>query len=260
MTIERAPIPETAERYAPGYALPDPPRSYDMRQRRQFYRIDSALIPHFADRDDVLIAGEGYLRHDPLNQDERFAPDCVVTFGVEDPDKIIDRNGYVISEVGKPPDFILEVASESTGRRDYTVKREGYARYKALEYWRFDQSGGLWHDAPLAGDKLVDGVYVPFPITRDPDGLVWGNSEVLGLDLCWDRGALRFRDPATGLYLPDAEDLKKSWDAAEVRAAAADVRAEVAENLVAAAQARAVAAEAEIERLRERLRRQNENG
>ena len=246
MTIERAQIPKTGIDIPPNGMLPDPPRSYDMRQRQQFYRIDSALKAYFSDRDDVLISGEGYLRHDPDNEDEIFAPDLIVTFGVEDPDRIIARNGYVVSEVGKPPDFILEVASPSTGQRDYTVKRDGYARYKGGEYWRFDESGGVWHDVPLAGDKLVNGLYVPFPIRREPDGLVWGNSEVLGLDLCWDRKILRFRDPKTGLYLPDAEDMKRERDAAEARVVSTEVRAEVAENMLASARAR-------IESKRDRL-------
>ena len=64
-----------------------------------------------------------------------------MAFGV-DPAAIFARNGYVISEVGKPPDFVLEVASESTGRRDYTHKRAIYAEYGVAEYWRFDRSGG----------------------------------------------------------------------------------------------------------------------
>ena len=55
---------------------------------------------------------------------DEFYPDGLVAKGVSDPQGIIWRNGYVISEVGKPPDFVLEVASRSAGRRDYTVKRE----------------------------------------------------------------------------------------------------------------------------------------
>ena len=118
---------------------------------------------------------------------ERLAPDCVVTFGVN-PEAIIARNGYVISEVGKPPDFVLEVASRSTGRRDYTVKREGYAGYGVTEYWRFDHTGGRYHDAPLAGDMLVGDEYEPVVIHEEAEGLLWGHSAVLGLDLCWDDG------------------------------------------------------------------------
>ncbi len=136
--------------------LPDPPRSHDMRQCLQIYHIDSALKPYFAGRSDVLVGGEGYLRQDAHNRAEQLAPDCVVAFGV-DPDAITGRNGYVISEVGKPPDFVLEVGSRSTGRHDYTTKRDAYARYGVLEYWRFDETGGRCHDTALAGDALVDG-------------------------------------------------------------------------------------------------------
>ena len=132
--------------------LPDPPREPDMQQRRRTAAFDAILMAHFAHRNDVLISGDGYLRHDPANEDEQFAPDCVVAFGVN-PDAIVSRNGYVISEVGKPPDFVLEVASRSTGRRDHTVKRTGYAGYGVQEYWRFDHTNGRYHDTALAGRR-----------------------------------------------------------------------------------------------------------
>ena len=85
---------------------------------------DAALRAHFAQRTDVLVCGAGYLRQAAGNRAERLAPDCLVAFGVN-PAAIVARNGYVIGEVGKPPDFVLEVASRSTGRRDNTVKRAG---------------------------------------------------------------------------------------------------------------------------------------
>ena len=81
--------------------------------------------------------------------------------------------------MGKPPDFVLEVASEHTGRRDYTTKRDDYARLGILEYWRFDYTGGRFHDAPLAGDRLVNDVYERIDVTPDAAGVVWGYSEVL---------------------------------------------------------------------------------
>ena len=140
----------------------------------------------------MLVCGGGYLRHEAGNAAERLAPDCLVAFGVN-PDAIVARNGYVISEVGKPPDFVLEVASRSTGRRDYTVKRAGYARYGVGEYWRFDHTGGRYHDVALAGDRLVNEGYEPTRIEQR----CWA------LDLCWERGeSVRFYDPAAGEYLP----------------------------------------------------------
>ena len=50
-----------------------------------------------------------------------IAPDLIIAFNA-DPAACNARNGYVISEQGKPPDFVLEIGSESTGQRDATVK------------------------------------------------------------------------------------------------------------------------------------------
>ena len=231
--------------------LPDPPREPDMQQYEWIHYFHAILSLFYANRYDILISGDGYLRHDPYNRDERFAPDCVVVFGVN-PKNIISRNGYVISEVGKPPDFVFEVASRSTGIRDYTVKREGYARYGVGEYWRFDHTGGRFHDAPLAGDLLVGEKYEPLPIHYDVDGLIWGHSPVLGLDLCWDDGELRFRDPATREILPTPEETA-------ARAAHAETERNIAQAERDAAQSRAAEAEAENVRLRELLRRIRED-
>ena len=267
-TVLRSPSPGA---YAHLEPLPDPPRIPDMQQYIRLVAFDSILRAHFAARADVLISGQGYLRHEAGNDAERLAPDCVVAFGVN-PDAIVARNGYVISEVGKPPDFVLEVASQSTGRRDYTVKRAGYAGYGVKEYWRFDHTGGRYHDAALAGDRLVGGEYEPLRIHEEPRGLKWGHSPVLGLDLCWDEGELRVYDPEAGAYLPTAPELRAQHAAervgrrsAEGRAEVAEGRAGVAEGRAAAERAarmmaedRATAAEAKLRRLRERLRRQVE--
>ena len=90
-----------------------------------------------------------------------FVPDLTVAFDVDM--EIFRRdNGYAIAHQGKPPVLALEVASETTGERDYTVKRDAYASFRIHEYWRTDPSGGEWHDAALAGDRLgPDGKYTP---------------------------------------------------------------------------------------------------
>ena len=192
--------------------LPDPPpREPDLQQDRQLFDFRSMLGLHFAHQEDVLIAGGGYLRNQPYDESEIFAPDCVIAFGVNPPG-VVARNGYVISEVGKPPDFVLEVASRSTGRRDYTVKRDGYAGYGVGEYWRFDPSGGRFHDAPLAGDTLVGGRYEPLPINRDPDGMLWGYSPLLDLEICWDRGQIRFREARNKEFLATIAETRASLD------------------------------------------------
>ncbi len=241
--------------------LPDPPRIPDMQQHLRIVAFDSVLQAYFAPRADVLVCGQGYLRREAGNNAERLAPDCVVAFGVN-PAAIVARNGYVLSEVGQPPDFVLEVASRSTGRRDYTVKRAGYAGYGVGEYWRFDHTGGRYHDAALAGERLVAGEYEPLRIHEEPDGVKWGHSPVLGLDLCWDDGHLRVYDPVAGAYLPTSAELQARHAAeraarltAEGRAAGAEDRAAAERAARLTAEARAAGAEAELRRLRERLRR-----
>ena len=240
--------------------LPDPTREPDMNQRTTNSAFDGTLIPYFANRGDVLVCGEGYLRQEATNDAERLSPDGVVAYGV-DPKAIVARNGYVISEVGKPPDFVLEVASRSTGRRDYTVKRDGYAGYGVREYWRFDHTGGRFHDAALAGDVLVDGRYEPLEINHEPAGLIWGHSEVLGLDLCWRDGELRFRDPLTGGFLPTPDERRAAQESAEARAEAAEARTEQEQTTRIEAETRAeqeqtarIEAEARVAELEAELR------
>ena len=194
--------------------LPDPPRVPDMEQNKHITRADQTLEIWFhGRREGVLVNGQGYLCPDRRNVRRCPVPDCVVAFDV-DPERITNTNGYVISEVGKPPEFVLEVASRTTGRNDYTTKRDSYASLGVVEYWRFDHTGGRYHDAALAGDRLVGDAYVPVQTIQEADGLRWGHSAVLELDLCWDNGELRFYDPAGRAYLPRPTELKDQRDAA----------------------------------------------
>ena len=193
--------------------LPDPPRPYiDMQQFPNLSATFQVLDYYFRERPDVFVGGEGYLCRNTRDRSDWVKPDCVVAFGV-DPGAILERNGYVIEEVGKPPDFVLEVASKSTGRAEYTVKRDIYAGHGVREYWRFDSTGGEHHDAALSGEVLTDGVYEPMPM-REGGGVVRGYSPVLGLGLHWDDGWLRIYDPGVGEYLADLAEAKSQQDAA----------------------------------------------
>ena len=163
-------------KYAHVAPLPNPPKALDaMQQLPYITRAYMILDNYFHRRPDVFVSGDGYLCYDTRDRSRWVRPDCVVAFAV-DPAAIFDRNGYVISEVGKPPDFVLEVASESTGRRDYTAKRAIYAEYGVAEYWRFDRSGdrsgGQYHDRPLSGDRLTNGRYEPLPLDTGADGVI----------------------------------------------------------------------------------------
>ena len=81
-------------------------------------------------------------------------PDLLIAFDV-DPEAYRDSNAYIISEQGKPPDFVLEVASRRTGNEDTGENCEVYAALGIPEYWRFDETGE-YH-----GTRLVGGSYEP---------------------------------------------------------------------------------------------------
>ena len=137
------------------------------------------LRDHFATQPYTLVDTGGFVFYDPSDmRRRRVRPDVYIVFGV-DTDAIYARDGYIIAEAGKPPDFALEVASRTTPRRDTGSKRDLYARIGVSEYWRFDHTGGQLYGAPLAGDTLIDNAYQPIELTTEPDGMVWGYSPTL---------------------------------------------------------------------------------
>ena len=140
-------------------------------------------------------------------------PDLLVAFGV-DPEAYRLSNGYIVEEQGKPPDFVLEIASARTGSVDVGRKREDYERLQIPEYWRFDETEmGRHHGARLGGDILVDGRYRPAAIEELPDGALQGYSPMLDIYLRWERGELALIDPATGRRIATFEDERARADA-----------------------------------------------
>ena len=233
--------------------LPDPPRKKDLQQTENFERpaVMNTVARFFGalrDDSDVLVSGSGYVCASRSQLPHAPYPDMVIAFGV-DRTALINNNGYEIDRVGKPPDFVLEVASEHTGRRDYTTKRDDYARLGIPEYWRFDHTGGKFHDDALAGDRLVNGAYQRLEVTEGADGRLWGHSEVLELYLCWDDGRLRFYDPKTRAFLQDSTELAEDRDAERKARLAAEARVRELER----ERTDRLAAEARVRELEARL-------
>ena len=244
-------------------SLPDPPKKHDMQQTGHCVQAISTLEAHFRKRDDVLVSGNGYLivsTGSVRDWGQHFYPDCVVAFGV-DPKAIVARNGYVISEVGKPPEFVLEIASRTTARRDETVKREGYAKLSVPECWGFDGSGEGYYSQPLWGGRLVGDAFEPIELTEEADGEVRGYSPALSLYLCVDvEDRLRFWDPATQEYLSthleamegQAQAIEERDQERSARIEAEDRVADVEDERDRERSAR-IEAESEIAMLRDRL-------
>ena len=210
-----------------GFRLPDPPEREpdEMTSIKHLAMTGSMhhLARHLGSPDTTLVSAELYIMEVPHpGQDgRRRRPDLLVAFDV-DPELYYRSNGYVISEQGKPPDFVLEVASESTAARDLGVKREVYAAFGIPEYWRFDETGEYYGDR-LAGERLVDGVYEPIEIERLSEDTLQGHSDVLDLDIRWHAGHLEWYDPETGLHIVTFDDERARADnerAARLRAEA----------------------------------------
>ncbi len=123
------------------------------------------------------------IRYDPVNRRLFVAPDIYIAFDV-DVAAIREKTSYNIWEVGKSPEFALEVASPSTYQRDLYEKPEIYERIGIGEYWMFDPTGGNLYGRALSGFRLVEGKYEPIEIVPNEHGLESGYSEVLRLRLC----------------------------------------------------------------------------
>ena len=194
----------TTAQHRPKYRLPDRPEREpdDMTSFKQL--ADTSIIEplrhHLGRRATTLITGEQYLCDivRPKLAGARY-PDLLIAFNA-DLEAHRSSNGYIISEQGKPPDFVLEIASESTGKVDTGRKRRDYANMGIPEYWRFDETGDH-HGTRLAGDRLVGSQYHPLTIEETEDGALQGYSPALNLLLRWEMGLLKWHDPETGQHI-----------------------------------------------------------
>ena len=221
-----------------------------------------------------------------------IAPDYYRSKNV-DVSRIRDDTGYNLWDIGKPPEWALEVASRSTHRRDLYEKPDIYARIGVSELWMFDPTGGELYGQALMGFTLADGEYEPVEIGENEHGLPSGYSEELGLRLCaleWSKREeilraqpnmervlaanfqpwqLLFQSVETGEYVINTRALRDEYrrveserDAAEARAESerearesAELRAESEREARESAEARVAEAEARAAELEAELRR-----
>ena len=247
MTTRSAPAivyPETD-----GMPLPD-----GEYQAPIYRRIVRDLDDHFRDVAGVSVNGDTFIYYVEGNPRRSFSPDCYVVFGLTDAAleslSLEGNNTYLLWEVGKAPDFILEIGSPSTAATDMGRKRELYAEIGVGEYWRFDATGGEFYGEPLVGERLVDREYRRLEMQCATDGRVWARSEALNLDLWWTDGDLRFWDPVAERWLLRREEERERADAERTRADAERARAEDERAAREAAQARVMELEEELRRLR----------
>ena len=92
------------------------------------------VVIHLEDEETTIVSGEMYICAD-IGSRIRY-PDLLVVFDA-DPSLYVDNNGYIVSLQGKPPDFVLEIASRHTGHIDVGEKVDFYEGLNVREYWRF---------------------------------------------------------------------------------------------------------------------------
>ena len=198
-------IKAITERVLPDIFYEDPePVEDHMLQEPTITNLAFVLRRWFSKRNDVFVSAGGFVFWNPANGNERVAPDCYIALQT-DPDFVYQFPNYFIWEVGKPPDFVLEVASPSTAPNDLGRKRDLYARLGITEYWRIDPTGGDLYGDALVGERLVDGEYVPYDTNAEPDGSVWSRSEALYLNFYWDGEHFDILDPLTGKTIDPVE-------------------------------------------------------
>ena len=200
--------------------LPDPPEREpdDMTSFRNLTKTGNVylLTNYLGNQDTTIVDGERFIIPEPgTPPGQRIYPDMLVSLNADR--ALYDQdNGYVISRQGKPPDLVLEIASERTGRNDVQNKPARYAALGVREYWRFDHTGNF-HGTKLAGDRLVEGHYEAIDIEELEEGILQGHSAVLNLLVRWDHGQLRWIDPDTGQEIPTFEQEREGRLQAEAR-------------------------------------------
>ena len=226
-----------------GMPLPD---GYE--QEPHFTNTVSTLRVHLEDP-TTAVSGNTFIYYVKGDPGKSLSPDCYVAMGVSKA-SIEQYNSYLVWEVGKAPDFVLEIGSPSTAVNDSGPKRGLYASLGVGEYWRFDPTGGDHYGEPLVGEYLVDGEYRRFETRSEPDGMVRGHSPLLDLDLCWQEGRLRFYDPTAGRWLEHHAEAAARADAEHAARESAEARANAERLARESAEARLAEMEAELRRRR----------
>ena len=230
-----------------GEPMPDP-EYQDRNIRSARYQLDG----FYHHRPGAYVSGNTVIYYQRGNPRRNVSPDCYVAFNV-DYSRIAYRDSFWVWELGKPPDFVLEVASQSTASVDIGPKMAIYAEMGVMEYWLFDRTtDGEHYGFRLAGFRLVNGRYEPIPLVEDAPDRLGGYSPTLGLDIRWEYdatleyGIIRFYNPLTGEYLLDYDS---SFGALEdARAARDNAQAERNEARDQARESRDKAREARAER------------
>ena len=208
----------------PNYPSSDgKPMAETTKHRDVMVDIIYTLIDFFIHSLNVLVSGDNFLYTIKGDPSAVVAPDVYVVFGVP----VFPRDTYKVWEEGKPPDFVMEITSPKTFKKDLGSKRDFYEVLGVPEYFLFDPKNQAI-SPPLRGFRLKNGRYYEIALLN---GRLY--SEQLGLEFVLTKdNSIRIFHPSKGEFLV--------------------LRSEQTERANAEAQAR-LEAESEIERLKAEL-------
>ena len=206
MTTTQPKNRQAAGKWPPYPELPPEPKDMQQAPANNQLReiLQNVLTPgwQYPYHPTILIGNEipiyyGTASPSTGGQQPHVVPDCLVAFDV-DTAAIWERVGYDLTQNGKPPEFVMEVASRTTRHNDARRKRDVYQKIGVSEYWRFDATGGRFFGQPIIGERLVNQRYERFPLIRYDDGAEGSTSLALNLNFRWRNRAFSVHDPTTG--------------------------------------------------------------
>ena len=195
------------------------PMADNSRQARAMNSLYSALRIRYERDAETFVGIDLLVYYTQGEPGDSVAPDVFVAFGVKNEDRL----WYKVWEQRKAPDFVVEVASDSSALADLRGKKDLYERLGVREYCVYDPQGGL-HWPRLQLFALVRGVYRRVAGRGEAGGPLALPSAVLGLELRFEDDRLRLWDPGTEEYLLDHQESERARLAAEERVQA-EVRA-----------------------------------
>ena len=228
---------ETVDEASGPPQFPDFPPRYDMRPSRYLHQHGVvAYLQYYFRRtgQSALVMSATPVTPSLSGKEDFRIPDLSVAFGC-DYDLLWTQWGYEITRQGKALEFALELAPPEKkppgeafelpphplGPVNFAKNRLDYERFGALEYWQLDPDGVERSDAPLVGERLVNGRYEQIAVESVEGVGLRGFSEALGLYVCWEDDSLRFYDPVAKAYLLTHQEEADRGKAAEVRVNAA---------------------------------------
>ena len=157
-----------------GFRLPDPPERDAAHAAAVFDALykqgaSQELLPLLGNADTTLITvGRYVIPHAGADTSLIPYPHMMVARNV-DVALFEASKAYVISEQGKPPDWVIMLATDSTAEANLGPRRDYFESLGVPEYWLLYDTAEL-HGATLIGNRLVHGRYEPVEIEVLPDG------------------------------------------------------------------------------------------